>query len=332
VNNFPRKPCCNNLTLVVNLGFIQEAMSSITGKNIAVLKGGPGSERQVSLKTAEGVAEALRSLGAEVVEVDVTGPAFDVPEGVLIAMNMIHGTFGEDGQLQALLEQKGIRYTGAGVKKSRIAFDKNLSKEKFIAAGVPTPRSQIFRLDVGDTLKLDLPVVVKPPREGSSVGVHICRTAEEFAKAIEDAKKFGSETLIEESIEGKELTIGILGDQVLPVIYILPVEGFYDMNNKYPWLNGSGKSEYECPAQLDDATTKRVQEAALAAFMAVGVEVYGRVDIMLRASDQQPFVLEINTIPGMTATSLLPKAAAAAGIAYPQLCERIIELSLAARG
>ena len=307
-------------------------MSLISGKKIAVLKGGPGSERPVSLKTAEGVADALRSSGAEVVEVDVTGPGFEVPADVLIAMNMIHGTFGEDGQIQALLEQKGVRYTGAGVEKSRIAFDKTLSKDKFIAAGVPTPRSQHFNLDGSDTLKLDLPVVVKPPREGSSVGVHICRTAEEFAKAIEDAKKFGSDTLIEEFVEGKELTVGILGDQVLPVIHILPVEGFYDMNNKYPWLNGSGKSEYDCPAKLDEATTKRVQEVALAAFKAVGVEVYGRVDVMLREHDQQPFVLEINTIPGMTATSLLPKAAAVVGISYPQLCERIIELSLAARG
>jgi len=128
--------------------------------------------------------------------VDVTGPDFEVPSDVLIAMNMIHGTFGEDGQIQALLEQKGVRYTGAGVEKSRVAFDKTLSKEKFIDAGVPTPRSQSFKLDGSDTLKLDLPVVVKPPREGSSVGVHICRSADEFAKAIEDAKKFGSETLI----------------------------------------------------------------------------------------------------------------------------------------
>lgn len=307
-------------------------MSLITGKKIAVLKGGPGSERKISEKTAEGVADALASLGAQVVVIDVAGPDFEVPSDVYIAVNMIHGTFGEDGQIQAILEGKGIRYTGAGVVSSRVAFDKNLSKEKFLAAGVPTPRSQVLKLDGSETLALDLPVVVKPPREGSSVGVHVCRTTEDLEKAIEDAKRFGSDTLVEEFIEGRELTVGILGDEVLPVIHILPVEGFYDMNNKYPWLNGSGKSEYDCPAKLDQATTRRVQIAAMEAFQAVGVEVYGRVDVMLRESDQQPFVLEINTIPGMTPTSLLPKAAAGVGISYTELCERIIALSIEARG
>lgn len=307
-------------------------MSLITGKKIAVLKGGPGSERKISEKTAEGVADALASLGAEVVVIDVTGPDFDVPSDVFIAVNMIHGTFGEDGQIQAILEGKGIRYTGAGVESSRVAFDKNLSKDKFLAAGVPTPRSQILKLDGSETMTLKFPVVVKPPREGSSVGVHVCRTAVEFAKAIDDAKRYGPDTLIEEFIEGRELTVGILGDVVLPVIHILPVEGFYDMNNKYPWLNGSGKSEYDCPAKLDPETTRNVQIAAMEAFQSLGVEVYGRVDVMLRESDQRPFVLEINTIPGMTPTSLLPKAASAVGISYPELCERIIALSIEARG
>jgi D-alanine-D-alanine ligase len=306
-------------------------MIPLPGKTIAVLKGGPGSERVVSEKTAEGVAQALRELGANVVLVDVTGPDFVLPDNVFIAVNMIHGTFGEDGQLQALLEARGIRYTGAGVAKSRTAFDKNLSKDCFIAAGVPTPRSQIFKLDGSDTLKLELPVVVKPPREGSSVGVHICHTSDEFEAAVIDERRFGDATLVEEYIEGKELTVGILGDQVLPIVHILPAEGFYSMENKYPWLTGSGKSNYECPAQLDADTTARVQAAAMAAFKSVGVEVYGRVDVMLRARDNAPFVLEINTIPGMTPTSLLPKAANAAGVSYNELCARIIELSLQAR-
>jgi D-alanine-D-alanine ligase len=305
-------------------------MLDITGKTIAVLKGGPGSERAVSLKTAESVTEALLSLGAHVVEVDVTGPDFDVPQDTLIAFNTIHGTFGEDGQLQALCEARGLRYTGAGVETSRIAFDKALTKEAFIAAGVPTPRSQIFHLGGTDSLAFDLPVVVKPPREGSSVGVHIVRTPEEFTAAIDDAQRFGPDTLIEEFIDGKELTIGILGDQVLPIIHIDPVEGFYDINNKYPWMTGAGKTLYHCPAELDEATTARVQNAARAAFIAAGTEVYGRVDCLLRA-DGTPFILEINTIPGMTSSSLLPKAARAAGIEFPELCLRIIELSLSAR-
>jgi D-alanine-D-alanine ligase len=306
-------------------------MLDITGKKIALLKGGPGNERHVSIKTAESVAEALRSVGADVVEVDVTGPEFDLPEDVFIAMNLIHGTFGEDGEIQAILEARGIRYTGAGVITSRIAFDKALSKEKFIAAGVPTPRSQIYKLDGREPLAISIPLVSKPPREGSSVGVNICRTEEEWQKAIELAKKYGTETLVEEFIEGKELTVGILGDQVLPVIHIDPVDGFYDMNNKYPWMNGTGKTLYHCPAELDAETTQRVQAAAMAAFKSCGTEVYGRVDVMLRA-DGSPYVLEINTIPGMTSSSLLPKAARALGIEFPELCVRIIELSLAARG
>ncbi|MCW0219847.1 MAG: D-alanine--D-alanine ligase, partial [Prosthecobacter sp.] len=151
-----------------------------------------------------------------------------------------------------------------------------------------------------------------------------------WAKAKEEAKSFGTTTLVEEFVEGKELTVGILGDQVLPIIHIEPVEGFYDINNKYPWMSGTGKTLYHCPAELDEATTKRVQDAAMAAFKSCGTEVYGRVDVMLR-NDSEPFVLEINTIPGMTSSSLLPKAALAVGIDFPDLCVRIIELSLAAR-
>jgi D-alanine-D-alanine ligase len=269
-------------------------------------------------------------LGAVVCDVDVTNAQFTVPRDVVIAVNMIHGTFGEDGELQKILEDRGIAYTGAGVESSRIAFDKVLSKERFIAAGVPTPRSQTLKLDGKDELKLKLPVVVKPPREGSSVGVHIVRTEAELATALADAKKFGPETLVEEFIEGKELTVGLLGDQALPVIHIEPVSGFYDLANKYPWMSGTGKTNYHCPADLDAATTAKVQTAAVNAMKALGVEVYGRADVMLRA-DGEPFVLEINTIPGMTVSSLLPKAARAAGIEFPQLCERIIELSLQAR-
>jgi D-alanine-D-alanine ligase len=306
-------------------------MSSIQGKKIAVLKGGPGSEREVSLKTAEGVAAALKQLGAEVVEVDITSEQPALPQGVMVAMNMIHGTFGEDGRLQSLLENAGIPYTGEGAETSRVCFDKALTKERFIAAGVPTPRSQNYLLDGSEPLKLELPLVVKPPREGSSVGVSICRTQAELDKALADAKQYGADTLIEEFIEGRELTVGILGDQVMPVIRIMPVDGFYDMKNKYPWLTGSGKSEYECPADLPAEVTAAVQSAAQAAFRAADCQVYGRVDVMLREHDMKPFVLEINTIPGMTPTSLLPKACAAAGISYEQLCASIITLSLSAR-
>ncbi len=307
-----------------------QPMLDLSSQRIAVLFGGPGSEREVSVKTAESVGQALESLGAEVLPVDVRGPDFEYPADVLIAMNLIHGTFGEDGQIQAILERRGIRYTGAGVESSRVAFDKALSKEKFLAAGVPTPRSQIWPLDGGVPLEIQPPLVSKPPREGSSVGVKIVRDASEWAAAVEEARRHGDATLVEEFIEGRELTVGILGDLVLPVIHIEPVDGFYDMNNKYPWMTGKGRTLYHCPADLDDAVTRRVQDAAMAAFRSCGTEVYGRVDVMLRA-DGQPFVLEINTIPGMTSSSLLPKAALAAGISFSELCARIIELSLQAR-
>ncbi|WP_050027790.1 D-alanine--D-alanine ligase [Verrucomicrobium sp. BvORR034] len=303
---------------------------ALANHKIAVLKGGPGSERAVSLKSAESVVEALKSLGAEVVEIDVTSTDFTVPGDVVVAVNMIHGTFGEDGELQAILEKQGVAYTGAGVETSRVAFDKNLSKDKFVAGGVPTPQSQILKLDGVDQLRLSLPVVVKPPREGSSVGVHIVHTDEELAAALADAKQYGADTLVEEFVDGKELTVGVIGGEALPIIHIEPVSGFYDINNKYPWMSGTGKTNYHCPADLDIETTQRVQEAALAAMKAVGVEVYGRVDVMLR-KDGQPFVLEINTIPGMTVSSLLPKAARVAGLEFPQLMERIIELSLEVR-
>jgi D-alanine-D-alanine ligase len=301
----------------------------LTGRRIALLKGGPGSERAVSLETAKGVAQALRTLGAQVEEVDVTGPEFPLPDGVEAAFNVIHGTFGEDGTLQGILEARGMPYTGAGAVSSALAFDKARSKAAFAAAGVPTADYQILRL-AGATpaeVKIPLPLVMKPLCEGSSVGVHIVRDDAGVVAAIADLVQFGPEALVEPFISGKELTVGILGDQVLPVIHIQPRSGFYDIANKYPWMGGTGGSDYFCPADLGPATTARVQEAAMAAHQSLGVEVYSRVDVLLDA-DGLPWVLEVNTIPGMTSTSLLPKAAAAVGIDYPALCGRILALSL----
>ena len=301
----------------------------LAGKRIALLMGGPGSERDISLATGKGVAEALASLGVEVIELDVRDANFHVPEGVLAAFNVIHGTFGEDGQIQRVLESRGVPYTGAGSDSSELAFDKARSKARFVEHKVPTAAYQVLSLDTaqpGD-VKIPLPMVMKPLREGSSVGVHIIRDAQGIAAAIADLKRFGGEALVEPFIDGKELTVGILGDQVLPVVHIQPRDGFYDMTNKYPWLTGKGGSDYFCPADLSPAVTKAVQDAAMAAHRALGVEVYSRVDVLLDA-DEVPFVLEVNTIPGMTATSLLPKAARAAGIMYPALCARILELSL----
>lgn len=302
----------------------------LTGKRIALALGGPGSERDVSLATGKGVAEALSSLGAEVISLDIKDANFSVPEGVVAVFNVIHGTFGEDGQLQRILEQRGIPYTGAGSATSELAFDKARSKARFVECGVPTSEYQLLPLANATPadVKIAVPLVMKPLREGSSVGVHIVKEAAQLAPAIEDLKRFGGEALVEPFISGKELTVGVLGDQVLPVVHIQPCDGFYDISNKYPWLTGKGGSDYFCPADLSEATTKAVQDVAMAAHRALGVEVYSRVDVLLDEKER-PNVLEVNTIPGMTATSLLPKAARAAGIQYPQLCARILELSLA---
>jgi len=298
-------------------------------KKIALVMGGPGSERRVSLASGAGVAEALRSLGAEVTEVDVTGTEVVLPEGTEMVFNVIHGTFGEDGKLQRILEARGVPYTGAGSVSSELAFDKLPSKRRFVECKVPTPAYEIVKLPAkAADVKLPLPVCVKPPREGSSVGVHLVHEAPQLQAALDDCLRFGPEALVESLIVGKELTVGILGDTALPVIHIQPRDGFYDLNNKYPWMNNSGGTDYFCPADLPPATTQKVQSAALAAHRALGVEVYSRVDVLLDA-DENPFVLEVNTIPGMTSSSLLPKAARAVGIEFPELCSRIIDLSLA---
>jgi D-alanine-D-alanine ligase len=297
-------------------------------KKVAVLMGGPGSERDVSLATGRGVSKALRSLGIEVVDVDVRDANFRVPTDVDVAFNCIHGTFGEDGQIQKILENRGISYTGDGVDESRIAFDKILSKEKFLERGIVTPESEV--IDAGQRPKMSVPLVVKPARQGSTVGIVIVKNQNDLDAALKESAKFDRKLLVEKFVSGRELTIGILGDQALPILEIIPKGGFYDFNTKYPFLNpqAGASAEHVCPAKIDSGLTKKIQELALAAFRALGLVVYGRVDVLL--SDQgEPFVLEVNTIPGMTEASLLPEGAAAAGISYPDLCLRIIELSRA---
>jgi len=297
-------------------------------KKIAVLMGGPGSERDVSLATGHGVSKALRSLGADVVEVDVHDENFALPKDVDLAFITIHGTFGEDGQLQEILEERGVPYTGDGVEASRAAFDKILSKEKFREYDVVTPEWEV--IEAGQRPTISVPLVVKPARQGSTVGVVIVKDASELDSAMAEAAKYDRKLLIEKFVSGRELTIGILGDLALPILEIIPKGGFYDFNNKYPFLNpqAGGAAEHVCPAKIDPNKTKQIQKQALHAFRALGLVVYGRVDVLLPDSGN-PFVLEVNTIPGMTEASLLPEAAAAAGINYVDLCARIIALSRA---
>lgn len=297
-------------------------------KKIAVLMGGPGSERDVSLATGHGIAKALRSLGVDVSEVDVRDDKFELPQNVELAFLALHGTFGEDGQIQELLEKRGVPYTGEGVEGSRLAFDKIRSKEKFEQHGVRTPDWET--IGSHETPRMPPPMVIKAPRQGSTVGVHIVKTAGEVAPAIAGSAKYDRELLIEKFVSGRELTIGILGDQALPILEIIPKGGVYDFTNKYPFLNpqAGGGAEHVCPAQIDPEKTAEIQRLALQAFRALDLQVYGRVDVILSDSGE-PFVLEVNTIPGMTEASLLPEGAAAAGISYVDLCARIIALSRA---
>lgn len=290
---------------------------------IAVLMGGPSAEREVSLRTGAACVKALTEAGFEVTGVVVEGTDFVLPEGTELAFISLHGTFGEDGQVQDILNERGIPFTGADANTSRITIDKEKTKEKFRENGVPTPEGQLVR--GVDEITVPLPVFIKPNTQGSSVGSRAAKSRPELELAVADALKFDSEVLVEQLINGRELTVGVLGDQVLPIIEIKPLEGFYDYTNKYT----AGKTEYVCPADLPREVAAQIQTYALAAHRSVGNTIYSRVDFLLEKD--RPYCLEINTIPGMTATSLLPKAAAAVGITFPQLCERIVELSWAAR-
>lgn len=301
-----------------------------SGLNIAVLEGGPGTEREVSLRSGTNVANWLREAGAaHVSQIDVQDVNFLLTPDVDLAFNSIHGTLGEDGKIQSVLEQKGVLYTGEGVRGSQLAFDKILSKQRFVERGVPTPEYEV--LSAGTLPTLPLPYVVKAPCQGSSVGVHLVRTPDAVAPALADVARYGDQTLVERLISGEELTVGVVGDLALPIVMIKPRQDFYDFKNKYPWLNPAGAADHYCPAPLSEELTAHVQALALAAHRALDLETYSRVDFLL---DQhgEPFVLEINTIPGMTESSLLPEAARVIGMEPPQLCRKIVELSLARQG
>lgn len=292
---------------------------------ITVMMGGPSAEREVSLRSGAAVARALKERGHEVVKVDPLTPDWELPSGTAVVFLALHGTYGEDGTVQAELDRLGVPYTGCGPEASRIAFDKVLTKKKFLSAGLATPRFQVL---ASSTLPWpegwEPPLVLKPVRQGSSVGLQFVEKREDWAAALAGAFKHDSEVLMEEKIIGREVTVGILGQVALPVVEVRPKRGSYDYQNKYT----SGATEYFCPAPFDEQITARLQQAGLKAFHAVGGRDYGRVDLMVRAGTE-PFVLEVNTLPGMTETSLLPKAAAAAGYGYGALCERMIELAMA---
>jgi D-alanine-D-alanine ligase len=291
---------------------------------IAVLLGGPSAEREVSLRTGQAVARALRSVGHEVFEVDPQPALGALPAHLDVVFLALHGTYGEDGTVQTELERLGIPYTGCGPEASRLAFDKVLTKERCVSAGVPTAPYLVLD-DPAAPLPANfpLPLVVKPVRQGSSVGLQFVDHPAQWPSALRESLRFDSQVLVEERIIGRETTVGILDRQALPIVEVRPKQGSYDYKNKYT----SGATEYFCPAPFDAAATRRIQDAALRGFDAIGGRDYGRVDVMVTQSNE-PVVLEVNTLPGMTETSLLPKAAAAAGISYEALCQKMIDLAL----
>ena len=291
--------------------------------------GGPSAEREVSLRSGAGVVKALRSLGHTVFEIDPKTPDWVLPpETDVVCLAPLHGTYGEDGTVQRQLEKLGALYTGCDAESSRIAFDKVLTKKRCLEAGVPTAKFLVVNSEKTPWPEnWQPPLVVKPVRQGSSVGLQFVERVEDWQNALAEALKFDSEVLVEEKIAGRETTVGILAGQPLPIVEVRPKTGSYDYKNKYT----AGCTEYFCPADFDSATAKRIQAAALGAFKAIGGRDYARVDVMVRAGGEL-VVLEVNTLPGMTETSLLPKAAAAAGLNYAQLCQRMVDLALKRNG
>jgi D-alanine-D-alanine ligase len=291
---------------------------------IIVMLGGPSAEREVSLNSGAGVAKALRSLGHEVCELDPSLEKWELPEGTEVVFLALHGTYGEDGTVQRRLEELGVPYTGCDPEASRIGFDKFLTKQRLVAAGVPTARFMLVDSPGASwPMGWNPPVVLKPARQGSSVGLQFVERVSDWSKALTEAMRFDSHVLMEEKIVGRECTVGILDNQPLPVVEVRPKTGIYDYQTKY----SAGTTEYFCPAPFDEATTARIQAAGLGAFRAIGGRDYSRVDVIVKPGGE-PIVLEVNTLPGMTDSSLLPKAAATAGIGYADLCQRMVDLAL----
>lgn len=288
---------------------------------VGVLKGGPSEEREVSLSSGAAVARGLLQAGYEVLEIDVRDHQPAIPADLDAVFIALHGAFGEDGEIQALLEEAGMPYTGPGPDASRKAFDKRITKQLLGEHGIPTPPFEV--LEEGQDRSLPLPVVVKPPLQGSSIG--LCRVfrEEEWLEGARQAFGFGNQILVEAFIPGRELTVSVLGEEVLPVVEICAPDGRFDYKAKYT----KGITEYVVPAPLSSALQAACEEYAMKAYQVIGCRGMSRIDFRLSPEDEL-FVLEVNTIPGFTETSLLPMAAAAAGIEFPALCDRLIQMAM----
>ncbi len=295
---------------------------TLKGKKIGVLLGGLSEEREISLKTGAAVLKALAAKGYNAVAIDAGRDlaAVLIRKKIEVAFLALHGRYGEDGCVQGLLEVMGIPYTGSGVAASAMAMDKITAKKVFEYHGVSTPRTYHLKGQATVPAGLKMPVVVKPASQGSAIGVHIVRKRSSLEGAMREAAVHGAEILVEQYIEGRELTVSILDGEVLPLIEICPREGFYDFTAKYT----KGKTDFKVPAKLKKTLERRVTREALAAYKALGCAGAARVDVMVDGKDV-PYVLEVNTIPGMTELSLFPRSAACAGMDYPAVVERMLK-------
>ncbi|PLX80758.1 MAG: D-alanine--D-alanine ligase [Desulfuromonas sp.] len=294
-------------------------------KQVAVLMGGMSGEREVSLRTGKAILGALQQEGYRAVGIDV---GRDLPVRLAeakadCAFVALHGRYGEDGSVQGMLELLGIPYTGSGVLASALAMDKALTKQLLLHHELPTPGYHLLTSggDPGELIEKcrHFPVVVKPVREGSTIGITIARDRKELESGLIEALRYDDTVMVEDFIDGLEVTVGVLGGEALPIIQIVPEQGFYDYTAKYT----PGKTEFILPAPLEPRLYNRVQEVAERACRILGCRGAARVDFMVR--QRECFCLEVNTVPGMTATSLLPKAATEAGIPFPELVQRILE-------
>jgi D-alanine-D-alanine ligase len=288
---------------------------------VAVLCGGTSAEREVSLVTGAAVAEALRARGVDAVKVDTAGDWWKDMRALKPATAFIalHGRGGEDGTIQGALTLMGIPFTGSGVAASALAMDKILSKRMFAACGIPTPAFVEIAPGTDDPPSgLPLPWMVKPAREGSTVGITVVRDPSAFPAALAEARRHDRLVLAEEYVPGDDFTVGVLGEEPLAVVQIVTRDGFYDYRTKYV----TGAQEYRCPAPLPPAATTELQRLAAAACAALRTAGAARVDF--RGVPGSFTVLEVNTVPGMTPTSLLPKSAAACGIDFPALVARML--------
>lgn len=298
---------------------------------IAVLAGGPSNEREISIKSGRAVYDALKASGCDVEWVDLDGYGFKrilrriSPD---IAFLALHGRFGEDGTVQSILEEISIPYTGSGVTASHSALDKIASKKIFEKNGIPVPPYKVFnRRTIKSRKSLLFPLVIKPQNEGSSIGLSIVRGEKEFTAAAKEAFKYSKNIIMEKFIKGREITVGILDNAALPVVEIVPHRDFYDFYAKYKDKN----TEYVVPAPLAKAVYRRAQELGIASHNALLCKDFSRVDMIL-CDDGNIFVLEVNTIPGLTVRSLLPKAACAAGITFNDLCLKLLNLARKNKG